>query len=463
MTEAGWARVAGVLLLGWLLGLLVALVRARRRAARGSTDRAGTASRAPALGSLIARGGRLRGTEAAATLLDLAARGLVRLTPTGTGPTAALVAPAVSAAEPRAEPPAALPTAPPAGAPEPLTGFEVLVLERVVGYALRGSLPLGALARGGPQQHAEWERQFARAVGAEARTAGLLVARFDRAARLRWSALAGPGALAGWLAGAGWSVVAALALAVGLVEVAGRRGVPTARADRAHWRALGVRLRGEAGWAHRVPAAVAAGDRRFAHAVAHGAAPVAARAISFGPQQRRRAWSAQGGWHEVRLRRSLLRGTLLAPSRAAWAGGLVCLFSAGLLAVLGCAAVLRDRDGQPYLPRPVLLLYGAVLLAVFLPAVACCLAGVHDLGHRRSVAGELVRVQRSTREGKEPSLLAVSPAHGRSVWLLPVRTALLTGLTEGQSVRLVRSHWLWYVHEVAPDDRDAPVGGAGRR
>ncbi|PYC77696.1 hypothetical protein C7C46_18050 [Streptomyces tateyamensis] len=437
MAEAGWAVVAGVLLLGWLAGLAAALGRARRRAARGRGERADPGTLAPALGSLIAGGGRLRGTEAAATLLDLVARGVLGLTSTGPGPSAALVTVVGEASGP--------------------AGFERLVLERVTGYAQRGSLPLAALARGGPQQHAEWEREFAQAVREAGRAQGLLVDRLDRAARLRWTALAVPFAAAGWPARGPWAAGPAFLLAAALVAYAGRRPVVTARADRARWRALGAQLRGEAGWAVREPAGVAAGERRFAHAVAQGAAPVAARAVSFGPEHHRRAWAAHGGWHEVRLHRSRWRGTLLAPVRAAWAGGLGCLAGAGALAVLGYTAVLRDGAGQPFLPRSVLLLYGAALLAVFLPSLVCCLVGLHDLGHRRVVTGELVRVHRSTREGKEPSLLAVNSGHGRAVWLLPVRTALLDGLTEGQSVRLVRSHWLWFVHQVEPSDGGAQV------
>ncbi|GAA1984050.1 DUF2207 family protein [Kitasatospora viridis] len=449
-----WGLIALALLLGWVAVFRRELRRSKAGFGTGPGFTAGppadSAPVSPALAALIVGGVWARADAEAATLLDLAARGLIRIDPTGPGARDALVTVTADAAQ-----------------AEALLPYERQVLHRVARIAVGGQVPLGALARGGTGQSSTWQREFRKAVEAEGRERGLLRDRYDRSRRRLLMLLAVLPVAAFWLAMAlphgSWIGSPPLALlpwllVAGTADAAGKFPVATAAARPEHWQQYGERLAAE-GAATRTPASATTGDRTLAYAAALGVARTAAAAVRFGTPDPRRAWSTQGGqWHQVQLRRARF-GSLAAPGRMAAVGGTAGLLLLGLVALVVRAAGQRDAWGQPVVSAPAAVYGGGLLGALALVGLACAAIGILDLRHRQEVVGELVRAHRTAVGGKQPARVAVDPGTGGTIWVLPVRPELLDGLTEGQRVRLTRSRWRGYVHDVVPDDAHPAAGG----
>ncbi|MER5488053.1 hypothetical protein ABT024_33220 [Streptomyces sp. NPDC002812] len=458
----------------------------------------------PALVEFLTGGWQAGRGAPRATLLDLAARGLLALEQTGPDPRHTLVR-----IRPAREDPA-----------EDLLPYEALVLARVTALASGGALPVGALARGTEDEDRGWWRAFGRAVAADARARGLARDRYP--ARLKagltlaavlpaalaavlFLSLAGPG---------GWFMSLAIVLVVWFFgsllvsRLTGERETPAGVEACAHW--LGVRewLARDESFPGLPPAAVTLWDRYLAYGAATGVARSALAVLPLGPRDERRAWSTYGGgWHEVRLRYApapartlrppresvrlalrrigsasivlllvawwhahpptvirlpvasiallvaevaLLIGVLMG-SRWLWTGRrpvipLAAYVYGGLLAFVGFTGGLQASGEWAVPPQavwaqlPPVLITGPALLG-YLFLLATALL---DLSRRAWSEGEVIRL----RTGKGLHHLALDPGGRTAVTAWPVRPELYGALREGAVVRVLRGPVLGHVYEV---------------
>lgn len=223
---------AGLIVL-WLVvfGLALAATRNGVVTPGPATQEFGDEPETPAVVSLL--GNRWRGVEhaAAATLLDLAARGLVELRQPGDDPARSTV----HVTEAGRSAPLLLP-------------HEQRVLERVLARAANGGAPIGAIAFRDDKRAAAWNTALRQEIIAEARLRGL--SRYRFAPLLGSALLIGafvPGALFavaavmgehGVRAAAAVGVAPGVALAFLLARSLGERATPKGLERAGHWAGL---------------------------------------------------------------------------------------------------------------------------------------------------------------------------------------------------------------------------------
>ncbi|WP_329457108.1 DUF2207 family protein [Streptomyces sp. NBC_01497] len=336
LTEQLWWGGAALIVL-WLVAFGCALVATRNGvvAPGPATQEFGDDPEPPAVVSLL--GNHWRGVEhaAAATLLDLAARGLVELRQPGDDPARSTV----HLTE--------------AGRAAPgLTPYEQRVLDRVSARAGNNGAPIGAIAFREDKRAASWNTALRREIIAEARLRGLSRHRF--APLLGSALLIGafvPGALFAVAVVMGEHAVRA-ALSVGVAPGAalafllgkaqGERATPKGLERAGHWAGLRAWLTAHEDFARLPPASVTVWDRYLAYGTALGVTTLTGRLLGFDSGERRRVWSSYGGaWRPVRIRYPRLRPGFgaSAPRLLQWAA------AAGVVAAGLCAfALLRQPD-----------------------------------------------------------------------------------------------------------------------
>ncbi|MEV0090091.1 hypothetical protein [Streptomyces sp. NPDC050738] len=361
-----WGGAALIVL--WLVAFGLSLLATRNGAVTPgpATQEFGDAPEPPAVVSLL--GNNWRGVEyaAAATLLDLAARGLVELRQPGDDPVRSTVhlteAGRVATG---------------------LTPYEQRVLDRVTARTANGGAPIGAIAFRDDERAAAWNTALRKEIIAEARLRGLSRSRFAPllASTLLTFAFV-PGALFTVAAVMGHhgirgaifvGVAPGAALAYLLTKALGERATRNGLERAGHWYGLRAWLAGHEDFAQLPPASVTVWDRYLAYGTALGVTSLTGRLLGFDSGDRRRVWSSYGGtWRPVRIRYPRLR-----PAFGASTGRLLQLAAAaGLFAAALCAfAVLRQPDwavaaeaGSGSLRRPGLVLsagwVGSALLGV---------------------------------------------------------------------------------------------------
>ncbi|WP_168712733.1 DUF2207 domain-containing protein [Streptomyces sp. A0958] len=330
-----WGGAALIVL--WLVAFALALVATRNGVVTPgpATQEFGDAPEPPAVVSLL--GNHWRGVQhaAAATLLDLAARGLVELRQPGDDPARSTVH--VTEA---------------GRAAQGLMPYELRVLERVTAAATNGGAPIGAIAFRDEKRAASWNTALRREVIAEARLRGLSRYRF---APLLVSALLVtafvPGALfAVAVITGGHNVRAACVLGVApgaalaflLGKSLGERATSKGLEKSAHWAGLRAWLTAHEDFARLPPASVTVWDRYLAYGTALGVTSLTSRLLGFDSGDRRRVWSSYGGtWRPVRIRYPRLR-----PGFGCSTGRLLQLAAAaGVVAVCLCAFAMMREPG----------------------------------------------------------------------------------------------------------------------
>ncbi|MFJ4713133.1 DUF2207 family protein [Streptomyces sp. NPDC088785] len=330
-----WGGAALIALWLALFGLSLLVTRNGTVTPGPATQEFGPDPEPPAVVSLLA--GNWRGVEyaAAATLLDLAARGLLELRQPADDPLATTVH--VTEAGRTAQ---------------DLPSYERRVLERVVSRTTEGGAPIGAIAFRDAKRAAAFHTELRKDIVAEARLRGLSRSRFAPwlASLLLLLAFV-PGALFSLAAIMGEHGVRA-AFVVGaapvsalcwlLAKALGERATPRGLERAGHWAGLRAWLAGHEDFGRLPPAAVTVWDRYLAFGTALGVTSLAGRLLGFDAGDRRRVWSSYGGtWRPVRIRYPRLR-----PGFGASAGRLLHLAAAAALvaAALGAFAVLRQPD-----------------------------------------------------------------------------------------------------------------------
>jgi len=339
---------------------------------------------------------------------------------------------------------------------EPLTPYEQQVLDVVKARATGGSAPVQALDTGDTMSATAWWKRFAKAVERDTRQRGLSQNRWNR---LDWIVLGGGLAVALALVafafglahlGEGvtnhnngektgqwnWFAVALFIWIFGLVALASLRSIRDTRAGRAacaRW--LGVRkfLRHDGTFGDATPAAVTIWGRNLSYGVALGVARATATALPFGDEDPHSAWSRYGGsWHQVRVEYPKRFGYGDTPL-GVFLGGVVRTIFWGFLAFAVLPAVvsmLWHVQHDVFTTTTSLMAFGFValfvvvfgvigvyLIAQLIDGLARLGHGLFDLGHHVDVRGAVIRAGQSgdfagyvaIDDGHEPVTKAFKP------------------------------------------------------
>jgi hypothetical protein len=421
------ATVAAVVL--WLVLLLAAAFATRPREVDPASATMELGEESPAVVDLLTNDWRVTPDAVPATLLDLAARGFVDLDQHGEGRTVCRVRRSTGGS---------------------LASYERMVLDHVARLAVDGVVPAQALTTGPQDASARWWRSFKDAVVDDARARGLTRDRWSRPVErlLRLAALV-PAGLAVLLANAVMGLNLGTVVAGGMLWVAltglvnrfrDQRDTPAGAEAAAGW--LGVRayLGGNEVFPSLPPAAVAIWDRYLAYGAALGVATAALRALPMGAEDDHRAWSSHGGrWRVVKVRYPRLRLAWGRPPVVAFLVGLA-MAGAGYL-LLRLMLSLRGATGEAGGGW-----VGVVVTVLALAALAVlgwggwtALRAVVDLGSRREVEGQVVRL-RSWQRGENERDYFVAVDDGRAgkvrAWVVPAATyaCLWEGVTVSATV-----------------------------
>jgi hypothetical protein len=388
----------------WTAGALTALwlgiMGAIRVIRQPRTPREGPAtstlrSESPAVANMLVEDFRPTRESAAATLLDLAARGFVDIEGTDPARTVVRVRKRDEAS---------------------VTGYERMVLQLLRARTVNGVVPAGALTTGTQADAREWWRRFRKEVEGEARARGLSRDLWDT--RILWllAALALiPSPLVGLAYFELGAAIAALAPGIALISYTKtrnrQRDTPAGLEAASGW--LGVRrhLRDDPAFPDLPPGAVTVWERYLAYGAALGAARGTVRALPLGAEDDHLAWSTQGGvWREVRVRYP----TLWPP---AWGAlprtALTWAIGAGILAVLllWTTVVLGSLDRDPTVPAilmsilrwlAVVMGVAGVLLGSW--AAVALVRALRAFGPPREIRGQVVRLRTFGRSSKSPGV-----------------------------------------------------------
>ncbi|HXW34961.1 MAG TPA: hypothetical protein VEJ87_10320 [Acidimicrobiales bacterium] len=339
---------------------------------------------APALVNLLVNHWQLEDEASAATLVDLAARGILKLEDAGDGQQICRLKPDADASQ--------------------LLPHEQCVLDRVSSKASNGTVPLGAL-NCAPEEVASWRSMFVSEVIAEARRLGLSRPRFTSAAKalLVVTALV-PAALA-YAAGAAAPVAAhvqesharipntaiaagaiVLVLFIVLIGVLPRTGKvfggerSTTEGIDAAKRWLGFReyLLRDKVFPTLPPTAVVTWNRNLSYGVALGAAAATAHALPFGPEPDRQAWSpVTGKWRIVRVSypRRLLWGD--SPWRSLMRGLVFLGLAAAIVYGYEAARQHASQLAEPAISQGIAI--ASVVMFAFVVPILCILGSAYVL------------------------------------------------------------------------------------
>ncbi|OAR22654.1 hypothetical protein A8W25_23920 [Streptomyces sp. ERV7] len=325
---------AGLIAL-WLAAFAIALAATRNGSVEPgpATQDFGPEPESPAVVALLGNRWRSVDRAAAATLLDLAARGLLEVRQPGDDPADSTVHITGKDAE-------------------DLTPYERRVLTRVAERAGETGAPIGAIAFRAEERAKSWNSALRQEIVVEARLRGLSRARFAPLLALAlFVTLFAPGALFAVAAVSGGHGIRG-ALVVGflpalplmwlLTRALGERATPRGRERAGHWAGLQAWLHAHEDFAQLPPAAVTVWDRYLAYGTALGVTSRTGRLLGFDAGDRRRVWSSYGGtWRPVRIRYPRLR-----PGFGATTNRLLQLACAAGVVALGLYlfAVLRQPD-----------------------------------------------------------------------------------------------------------------------
>lgn len=424
----------------------------------------------PAVAGLLCDDFELSTELPPATLLDLAARRVVRLEE---------VAPHKTICRLRRREP-----------DEPLAAYEKRVLGEVTRKASDGVVPTDALTTGTEDTSSRWHRAYGKDVIADAQRRNLTKDRWPRtlvsligagpfvvgALLYLASAVGGdtggdravPAVVAGGIAGAAILVlvVAAGALSRSLAQLP----TPAGREMTARCLGLESHLRENEQLAELPPAAVQIWGRHLAFAGAMGIARTAIELLPFGAEDDNRAWSRYlGRWRRVYVRYprgwppawgkhpafALLLAVLWGAVSIAAMYGLVRLAQSAAEAITSTDPTFT-RQQLDWIGRGALLLT-IPFAVVLLWALYAIVRAVPDLWARRTASGDLVRArarrqifQSSNKNPKYWYYLALDDGTRQRIRAWRVRRELYDALAQGETVEAVFTPNLGYVREIRP-------------
>jgi Predicted membrane protein (DUF2207) len=457
-------------LVGVVWVLLVAALTAWRRAPRVEAHRASQdlPPVSPAVAGLLCDDFEVPAELPPATLLDLAARRVVRLEEVAPGRTICRLR--LSTGD------------------EALVPYERRVLDEVSRKAVDGVVPTDALTTGTEDASGGWHRAFDKEVVADAQARGLTKDRWPRGL-VSFVGL-GPFVVGGllYLASAvggdttgdrvvpavvaGAVAVAAIFLLFTVAGVLSRSLAqrPTADGEEMAARCLGLQshLRENEQLAELPPASVQLWGRHFAYAGAMGVARAAVELLPFGAEDDNRAWSRFGGrWRRVRVRypRGWPPGWGKHPALAillALLWGAVSVAALYGLVRIAQSAAETSAGTDPTFTREQLDWIGRGALLLTIPFALVLLWSLYllvraapDLWLRRTAKGDLVRARarrqifQSNNDNPEYwYYLALDDGTRARITSWRVRRELYNAHAQGDAVEAVYTPNLGYVREM---------------
>jgi len=426
---------------------------------------------APAIVNLLVHRCALTRAAIAATVLDLAARGMLAVEEYGTQVV-------IRVRDHRIE-------------GQALAAYEHRVLEHIRRHATGGSAPIEALGFDSPSESESFWDRFRKDVVSEARRLKLVRSRW---APRDWTVLGGFLAAAlglfasafalahlgegtggsddfgrwdwYWVAGIGWVVIMA-----GLGALRDLRDTPAGRDAAARW--LGVRayLREAEAFEDSPAASVTVWDRYLAYGAALGVAHEAVRAMPFDDEDPGSAWSRYGGhWREIDVRYPMRFSFGQAPFRvflegaarsAFWGfiGFFILPISVRFLVDLRSDLLSTGiGDGGGFYAFIVIIaaavaFFGILVALNLLGGLIRLWRGAADLGKPVVLEGEVVKLHIGRVAVDDGN---IEEATG---WLPPMGAP---AVRRGTKVRVTRSRRLWHVYKVevlANAPEPAPLAG----
>jgi hypothetical protein len=408
----------------------------------------------PAVVGALTNGWRFDRSAATATLIDLAARGVLLFDQIGLDQFTVAVAPASTN----------------------LTPYEANVVQVVRDSGHGQPVLLAALTLPDATDTA-WFDDFDRAVRDELRASGLSRPRWAPWMRAVMTVVAVPPAVAaGWAVtlipndgegtddGLPWAVIAIIGFAVlaafqaVMHRLRAERDTPAGVAAAARWLGLEENLRDAGGFADLPPTAIAVWDRYLGYATAFGLTRNILHLVPLAPESPTEAWSNESGrWRVVHIhypRKKAMRGRV--PS--------VLLFQGIVALLIGLAAARGYRPLVDWIERElpddqrerldvIRQVAWVAAVAIAVPALAwgwvATLRALLDLGRSRTTEGRVLR--------NRPPHLAVDDGRRDRITAFLVQVPG-RGHAEGQRVRVTHSPFLAYVRSVEPAPPPAEAG-----
>ncbi|MCI0689479.1 MAG: DUF2207 domain-containing protein [Sporichthyaceae bacterium] len=456
------AAVAGI---GWLVLLAMAVFATRQPDVDAGPATMELGPEPPAVVNLITSDWRLEEEAACATLLDLAARKMADIEEVG---------PELSLVRLR-------------GVRGTLNSYEQQVYDYAASCAVDSVVATEALAKG-QQKPAAWWKSFRNAVIEDARSRGLSQPRWTGP----WLTLLRGGSFipGGLTALAAWEWAAGGAVVVGcwalIAGINAERGTAAGAEAAGRWLGLRRQLRDNDRFETLPAASVTIWDRHLAYGAALDVAPAAVVSLPVGlPADDRRAWSTYGTglWHLIRVRYPRRWGFLPGPpmlwSRSPWwiAWVAVAVSALALLAYPVIAGLdligVKVVDSEAGTINSEALdtawaraqdLAPAIVAPIWLAAAALLVLALTDIGNRRVVEGQVVRLRRRSRgdDSNYEHRMAIDDGRARETkaWLLNPK--LYATVTEGEVVKVSLGRIFQYpfrIEKVA----DAPAGYSAPR
>jgi hypothetical protein len=458
----------------WFLLLLAMIFRTRVPDIAPGPRTAELGPESPAVVDYVTAGGRLSDEAASATLLDLAARGVLRIEEVG---------PELSLVRLRATDPPEVAT---------LRTYERMVYDHVRTLARDDVVATGALAEGA-RDLGQWWRRFRKAVLGEARAAGLFTPRWSKPQTSLLSAAAFVPAVLVWVAASqvttatgdngeddprfAFAFGALIALWAIVGTLRGNRPTERGRQVIAAW--LGVRdhLAGNQRLGEVPAAAVTVWGRHLAYAAALG---LAGRAVASLPvsvaADAQRAWSDYGGlWHRVAVGYPRPRSSALVHLfRLRCRPPVQVLFAAlvvGFVVFVFPGILLRFLLPAFGIPEAVARL--AQLGVALLVAGPPLLRAVIDLANTTTIDGQVVRLRTTgfeTFSNDKKGLdhwMALDEGHRGEVTARGLPGELYDRLAEGDVVRVsiaAKTGWIYTGQVLQPSryraERSRPAAPA---
>lgn len=294
--------VTAVGLVAWCALVLAILLARLPKPVRAGPETTELGDEPPGVANLVAH--RFKPTRDAvpATLIDLAARGIVEIEDRGIGRYVCLVGPGAKGDSPA----------------------EKLMVDHLRSRAVGGEVPAEALTTGPQDRSKAWWNEFRKCVVEDAQGRGLSRDLWDKATVTYVFLALLPLALTFWtavgfrdldeveesplLTGVLMGGAAVFGILLALAGSKRQRSTDTGRTAAARW--LGVRQAFESSpsFPELPPSGVVVWERHLAYAAALGVAPRAIRALPMGAESDTEAWTASSGeWRKVSVRYPRLR------------------------------------------------------------------------------------------------------------------------------------------------------------
>ena len=331
---------------------------------------------------------------------------------------------------------------------EPLTAYELRVLEHLRRIATDGVVPAEALTTGPSEQSKSWRRRFENEVVADAQRSGLSRDAVNSAAFTAVGAAAIVPALLLWAA---WEFEAGLVAFVGGIALLGwiharhpQRETPEGFAAASRWLGVRAELAEDEEFTRQSPLTVELWDRLLAYGAALGVASGASRPLPMGAESDTNAWTAYGGrWRSVRI--SYPR--LWPPG---WGMDPLVALVVGLAVLVGSTFFL-------YVSGPALIdagAFGAVPLAVvgiaLILGVAVVVVAASDWRTAVEVTGPILRLRSFGDDKKQRYYVAVNDGGSRKIRAFRVSPRLYQGVEQGDQVTVRATSSLGCVRWIIP-------------